>query len=121
MKNQPKTLEEICLALKIMREKPASRRRFPKQLWDAIFELTKIYSHQEICRRLKVQPAYLKQKIQKSQNHSNDLEFQEIVCKPVEGCFTDTVVIELISASGLKAKIQGPSSCLKHLSELFAR
>lgn len=119
MSDQPKTLEEIRAALKTLRERPRSRRRFPKQLWDSIFELTKIYSQQEICHQLEIHPVYLKRKIQKSQNSQKRLDFQEVFCDPRGGHLIDAVVIELTSKSGLKARIQGSSSCLSYLSSLF--
>jgi len=119
MGEQPKTLEEIHAALKILREGPGFRRRFPKQLWDSILELANIYPHQEICRQLEISPVYLKRKIQKSQNSPKSLDFQEIFCEPRREHLADAVIIELISKSGLKAKIQGPSSCLSYLSSLF--
>lgn len=120
MSDQRKTLEEIHAALKTLRERPRSRRRFPKQLWDSILELTKIHSHQKICRQLEIHPAYLKRKIQKAQNISpNNLDFQEIFCEPQSRNLDDAVIVELTSNSGLKAKIQGPSSCLSYLSSLF--
>lgn len=121
MRNQPKTLEEIHAALKILRERPGSRRRFPKQLWDSILELAKIYPHKEICRQLEIHSVYLKRKIQKSHNSPKGLDFQEVFCEPSGGHLVDAVVIELTSKSGLKAKIQGPSSCLSYLSSLFMR
>lgn len=117
MSDQLKTLEEIHAALKILRGRPGSRRRFPKQIWDSILELAKIHPRQEICRQLEIHPVYLKRKIQKSQNSSKCLDFQEVFCEPRGEHLA--VVIELTSKSGLKAKIQGPSSCLSHLSSLF--
>lgn len=121
MNNEPRTLEEIHAVLKTLRETSGPRRRFPKQLWNSILELAKSHPHQEICRELEIQPVYLKQKIQKSQNSSpKSLDFQEVFCEPQGGHLVDAVVIELISKSGLKAKIQGSSSCLSYLSSLFA-
>lgn len=120
MNNKLNTLEDVHALLKTLREKPRSRRRFPKQLWDSILELAKIYPHQEICRRLEIHPAYLKRKIQKSQNTSpKSLGFQEVFCELKREHLADAVVIELISKSGLKARIQGSSSCLSYLSLLF--
>ena len=120
MNNDPKTPEEIHAALKILREKPGSRRKFSKQLWNSILELAKSHPHQEICRQLEIHPAYLKRKIQELQNSSpKNLDFQEVFCEPQGRHLADTVVIELISKSGLKARIQGSSSCLNCLSSLF--
>jgi hypothetical protein len=119
MNDEPKTLEEIHAVLKTLRETPGSRRRFPKKLWNSILELAKSHSHKEICRQLEIQPVYLKRKMQKSQNSSpKNIDFQEIFFESQKG-HANTVVIELISKSGLKAKIQGSSSCLSCLSSLF--
>lgn len=119
MNNQPKTLEEIHAALKALRAGYGSRRRFPKQIWDSILELAQNYPHQKICHQLEINPAYLKRKIQKSENSSAILDFQEVFCEPQGRHLADAVVIELISKSGLKARIQGSSSCLSCLSSLF--
>lgn len=117
MNNQPKTLEEIHAVLKTLRETPGSRRRFPKKLWNSILELAKSHSHKEICRQLEIHPAYLKRKMQNSS--PKNIDFQEIFFDPQKGHLADAIVIELISKSGLKAKIQGSSSCLSYLSSLF--
>lgn len=120
MQDQPKTLEEIHTTLKILRGNPSFRNRFPKQLWDTIIELTKVIPFQEVCRQLKIQPAYLKRKIQQSQNiPSNTVDFHEISYGIQDSHLADAVVIELISDSGLRARIQGPSTCLNCLSSLF--
>ncbi len=120
MSNQPKTLEEIHTTLKTLRGSPSFRNRFPKKLWDSIIELTKVLPFQELCRQLEIQPAYLKRKMQQSQNIPLDtIDFQEISYGIQGTHFTDVVVIELISDSGLRARIQGPSTCLNCLSSLF--
>ena len=120
MSNQPKTLEEIHTTLKTLRGSPSFRNRFPKKLWDSIIELTKVLPFQELCRQLEIQPAYLKRKMQQSQNIPLDtIDFQEISYGIQGTHFTDVVVIELISDSGLRARIQGPSTCLNCLPSLF--
>lgn len=107
MNNQSKTLEEIQATLATLRESPGFRNRFPKQLWDSIIELAKVLPLQEICRQLEIQPAYLKHKIQQSKTVLSDtVDFQEISHSIQNPHLNSNVVIELISASGLRAKIQ---------------
>lgn len=119
MPDQPKALEEIRAALKTLREKPGSCRRFPKQLWGLILELAKTHPHQEICRQLEIHPAYLKRKIRKSQNLPESPNFQEVFYGPKEAYLADNIVIDLVSKSGVKVKIRGHASCLSYLSSLF--
>ena len=119
MNAQPNTLEEVQDALKTMRRNPSFRNRFPKQIWNSIISLTKVIPFQEVCQQLEIQPSYLKRKIQRSQNTpSNALDFQEVFCG-AQDRGQETVVIELMSNSGLRARIQGPSTCLNCLSSLF--
>jgi len=120
MIDQSKTLEEIQTILKNLRGTSGSRDRLPKQLWDSIIELTKAHPLKEVCRQLEIQPTYLKRKIQQSRKPPLDtVDFQEVYCGTRDAYFTDAVVIELMSDSGLRAKIQGPSTCLNCLSSLF--
>lgn len=120
MSDQPKTLKEIHATLKTLRENSSSRKRFPQQIWDAIIELTEVLPFQEVCQQLEIQPAYLKRKMQQSQNIPPDtINFQEVSYNTHSLNLSDAIVIELISHSGLRAKIQGPSSCLNFLSSLF--
>lgn len=112
------TIEEIRSTLDRLRQDPNTQRKFPRELWTSIIQLTKIYPVEEVCRRLQISPIYLKRKIHQSKEPV--LEFREIVL-PAAQSASDTVTIELRSADGLQAKIQGPSSCLKFLSQLFGR
>lgn len=110
------TIEEVQSTLAQLRQDPNTRRRFPKQLWDSIIQLTKIYPFEDICRQLNINPVYLKRKIQPI----IPLEFQECtVSTPLPSI--NTVTIELSSNLGLKAVIQGPMSCLDCLYRLFGR
>jgi hypothetical protein len=119
MTAQQKSLEEVQASLKALRENPNFRNRFPKKIWDSIINLTKALPLQDVCRQLEIQPAYLKRKIQQSQKAPSDaIDFKEVLCG-VQGPQLDTVVIELMSDSGLRARIQGPSTCLNCLSSLF--
>jgi hypothetical protein len=118
--NQLETLKDIHATLTALRMQPGSRRKFPKEVWDSILHLTKIHPIKEVCRQLQLQPAYLRRKMQQFQkNCSENIDFQEISF-PIQGFHpTDAVIIELSSDSGLKAKIQGSSSCLNYIVSLF--
>jgi transposase-like protein len=109
-------IEKIRSSLDQLRQDPNTRRKFPRELWASIIHLTKTYPVEEVCRRLQIHPVYLKRKIHQSKEPA--LEFREIVMPAVQSA-PDTVTIELRSADGLQAKIQGPSSCLNYLSKLF--
>jgi DNA-binding transcriptional regulator YdaS (Cro superfamily) len=117
MNHQLNTLEEIHATLTSLRQQVTGRRKFPKELWSTIIRLTKTYSIAEISQRLEISPAYLKRKIHQSQP-SPSLDFQEV---SIQGPNLGTVVIELDSSSGLRAKIQGPVSCLSCLQSLFGK
>lgn len=115
MNDPDSTLEEILETLTILRSKNETRRKFPQDTWDSIIRLTKVLPLGKVCARLKINPSYLKQKIHQS---AEALDFQEISTQVQHPCF-DTVLIELSTKSELKAKIQGPSSCLNFLLPLF--
>ncbi len=110
--------EELRSTLERLREDPKTQRKFPRELWLSIIRLTKIYPVEEVCHQLQINLIYLKRKIHQSQ--ASALEFREIVMPAAQSTF-DTVTIELKSVDGLQAKIQGPSSCLNHLTQLFRR
>lgn len=116
MDSQISSLEEIHATLERLRTE-STRKKFPKELWDAIIRLTQVHSIQEICKKLKFNPAYLKLKIRQSQD-SSTIDFQEI-SPPLHVAHLDIISIELSLNSGLKAKIQGPLSCLSYLQSLF--
>lgn len=111
-------IEEIRSTLDRLRQDPNTQRKFPRELWTSIIQLTKIYPVKEVCLRLQINPIYLKRKIHQSKEPA--LEFREIVM-PVVQSAPDVVMIELKSVDGLQAKIQGPSSCLNYLTQLFGR
>jgi len=119
-------IEEIRSTLDRLRQDPNTQRKFPRELWTAIIQLTKTHPVEEICRQLQINPPYLKRKIHQSKESS--LEFREIIMPAVQPASNrasnrapNRVTIELKSADGLQAKIQGPSSCLNYLSKLFGR
>ena len=111
-------IEEIRSILDRLRKNPKTQRGFPRELWTSIIQQTKIYPIKEVCRQLRIDPIYLQRKIHQSKESA--LEFREIVM-PAAQSASDTVTIELRSADGLQAKIQGPSSCLNCLNQLFRR
>ncbi|MCB1212967.1 MAG: hypothetical protein KDK40_01590 [Chlamydiia bacterium] len=121
MNDHKDKLEEIYTTLKNLREKPGFRKKFPRKVWESIIQLAKTLSFHEVCQRLKIHPAYLKRKIKQlnEKTSSDPLDFQELSYRIQNPLLIDTVVIELTSHSGLKARIEGPSTCLKHLSSLF--
>ena len=99
-----------------LRQQSTTRQRFPQDVWDAIIQLTKTYSVREVALRLNISPSYLKQKIQES-HKSSSLDFREI-SSPVQER-SNIVYVELASDCGVRAKIQGPPSCLNFLITLF--
>jgi transposase-like protein len=111
------TIEEIRSTLDRLRQDPRTQRKFPQELWASIIQQTNIYSIEEVCHRLQINPVYLKRKIH--QFKEPKLEFREIVM-PIQSV-SDPVTIELKSPDGLQAKIQGPFSCLNFLCQLFRR
>ena len=117
MNSHVNSLEEIHATLELLRKESTSRQKFPKELWNAIIRLTQVHSIQEICKKLKFNPAYLKLKIRQSQE-SSTIDFHE-VSPSLHGMHSDVITIELSLHPGLKAKIQGPLSCLSCLRSLF--
>jgi len=118
MNTQEDSFHEIEAALAQLRQQTKKKRKFPQELWDAIISLTQTHSIQMVSLRLNINPSYLKQKIRKSHEISPH-DFREISA-PVQAC-SNTVSIELVSDFGVRAKIQGPSSCLNYLIPLFRR
>ncbi len=106
-------IEEIRIALMRVRQNPATKKKFPSEIWDAVIELTKTYSHKEICHCLLIDPGLLKRKIQQ---RTTPLEFHEI---PLQNIPSEAVVIELVSKKGIRAKIQGSLACLNYLQQLM--
>jgi hypothetical protein len=106
--------EQIRSSLSRLREDPKTQRKFPKEIWMSIIELTKTFPAGEVCRQLAIHPTYLKQKIREFQD--SPVEFQELT---LERSPADFICIELSTGSGLKAKIEGPLSALKCLHQVF--
>ena len=116
MTNQFISIEEIHSTLAQVRQDPNTKRKFPQELWDSIIHLTKTHSAAEICRLFNIHPSHLKRKMHHLQEQA--IEFHEISIKTPPLSY-ETVTIELSTASGLQAKIQGPLSCLNCLYKLF--
>jgi len=112
------TIEEIKATLDQLRQDPNTQRKFPKELWISIIQLTKIHPIVEVCRLLQIKPIYLKRKIHQYQEPT--VQFQEVIMPEVFSA-SDSVTVEIKSIDGLQAKIQGPSSCLNYLCKLFGR
>jgi hypothetical protein len=110
-------IEEIRATLDRLRQDPNTQRKFPREIWISIIQLTKIYSIEDVCCRLQINPIYLKRKIHQFKEPA--FQFREIVMPVAQSA--DMVTIELSSSDGLQAKIQGPFSCLNYLSQLFGR
>ena len=106
-------IEEVRTTLVLLRQNPATKKRFPSETWDAIIQLTKTHSHKEICRRLQIAPGLLKRKIGQ---RKASMEFHEISFNSIS---PEAVIIELSSKNGIQAKIQGPLSCLNCLQQLL--
>jgi hypothetical protein len=106
-------IEEIRATLTHLRQNPATKKKFPSETWDAIIQLTKSYSHEEICQRLRLNPCLLRRKMQQ---RTTSMEFREI---PLTNISSESVVIELIAKNGMQAKIQGPLSCLNCLQQIL--
>ena len=118
-KTNPSQIEEIRSTLIQLRRDPETRRKFPREVWDSIIRLTKTYSIQELCHQLQLTPTYLKKKLHEPKKQT--LEFREISMPTGLQPVSDAVTIELSMPSGLKAKIQGPISCMNNLFKLFER
>lgn len=115
MNFQNSSLEEIFSILKGLRQEAETRRKFPIALWEAIIRFTETHPLNEICQYLQISPIYLKRKMLQMRKPST-LDFYEVA---VQDMLPTTVIIELHSNSGLKARIQGPISCLNCLNQLF--
>jgi hypothetical protein len=115
MNFQNSSLEEIFSILKGLRQEAGTRRKFPIALWEAIIRFSETRSLDEVCDYLQINPVYLKRKILQLRK-SSTIDFHEIATQDM---LPTTVIIELQSNSGLKARIQGPISCLNCLNQLF--
>lgn len=144
MEGQSVSLEYVREELSRARNNPSSKNRFSKKLWDDIFSLIKIYSFNVVCKELNLCRYFLAKKIKMTQTIRNEGQlgengnafknshisrqaeitptavkkpvFREIPFEPLPN--HDHIVIELTQLD-LKARIEGPSSCLESLIPLF--
>lgn len=116
MNSSTKTLDQVRVELVQARLDHSKRKKFPKELWDSIVQLTESHTIKEICKHLSISQALLRKKITKKDN--SQPEFREIY---LQDHFTNPITIELSSPTGVSAKIQGPLSCLQLLLPLFKR
>jgi hypothetical protein len=114
MKSQQ--IDEIRSMLDQLRQDPKTKRKFPQNLWKSIIRLTKIYSIEDLCQKLNINPAHLKRKMRRTSEGAP--EFREVsLCTLFPS--DNLVKIEIRSKTGLSAAIQGPISCLNCLYHLF--
>lgn len=106
-------IEEVRAALILARQNPATKRKFLTETWDAVIQLAQTHSHQELCQRLQLDPALLKRKIEQRRP---SIEFHELSLQNIS---SERITIELISKKGMRAKIEGPLSCLNCLPQLM--
>lgn len=116
MEIQSITIEEIRSTLGQLRQNPLTLRKFPKQLWNSIIELTKIHPLRDVCSQLDIDPMYLKRKI--SQTKETTLEFHQITLPQNSN---SPITIEISSPDGLRATVHGSMSCTEILYKLFGR
>jgi len=112
----PPSIQEVQERLERARNTPHLRRQFPKELWEDIFALIDRSSPSEVANQLGISPSFLrrKSKAKKGNRESKKPTFQEIPLPPSPS----EVIIE-ISKKELKARIEGPPSCLPLLLTLF--
>ena len=66
MKTSPHTLEEVAQKFNRIRAMKQGRRiRFPKELWEEVFDLTTTYYIAEIAAALGISTQYLKKRLEK--------------------------------------------------------
>ena len=97
------------------RNDPKLRRNFPKELWNAIFSLIERSSLETVSKELALDLTLLKKKVARLTTSQSFPSFQEVLLKPPS---SNPVVIELTYLN-LKARIEGPISCLETIKDLF--
>lgn len=55
----PDLIEEVYATLIRLRQTSATKKKFPSETWNAIIQLAKTYSHEEISQRLQLNPPYV--------------------------------------------------------------
>ena len=118
MNHHAPSIENVSLRLTKARNNPIFRKKFPKELWNDILSLIKEHSFETVCKRLNLSPRLVSRKIVESS--SRELRFKEVTLTPSKGhSSTDGQVIIEISKSDIKARIEGPVSCVASLTSLF--
>jgi hypothetical protein len=115
MDNQLDTLNKILAELTQLRTQEPKPRKYPQALWKAILSAVSMHSVREVSQRLNISYSYLKKKLNKPEQLAT-ADFKEICLSRAP---LGEVVIELFSKSDLRAKIQGPASCLSYLKLLL--
>ena len=116
MKPYSPSLETVRDRLAKVRSDPSYKNKFPKELWNDIFSLVKDYSFDLVSRELNLGRRFLARKIEESlPKKTSKPEFREVTFKPPSN---DQVIIEM-TRSDLKARIEGPVSCINSLISLF--
>jgi len=114
------SFEEVLSSLTRVRQDLKKGGRFPNEIWDSILQLTKFHPIEEVARKTDLDLSYLRYKLillqAPAKKDPKSLDFYEVNSFPLPSAH---ILIELTSSSGLKAKIQGPSSCLSCLEKLF--
>ena len=111
------TLEAVAIKLNEVRQNSKYKRNFPKSLWEDIFRLIKEFSLSKVCNQLNLDQGYVLKKLgsQSPLIKPKELKFQEVFIPPQQ---EETVVIELFH-SDLRARIEGPISCVRVLKDLL--
>lgn len=108
------SIEEVLCSLTKIRKHPVNK--YPEEIWTAISNLTNKYPLEKISKKLKMNLRYLQKKMNKIKGSNNtSITFTEV---PTKSILSENIMIELTSGD-LKAKIQGPVSCLNCIYELF--
>lgn len=131
MKKFFSSIKELQERVKKARLNPCCQTRFPKELWEDISLLSKAIPLQTIAKELRFDLSFLRKKIEEYSDtflinpsssptqtqqivEEEKIEFQELLLQSPR----EMVSIELIR-DNLKAKIEGPISCLSSLHALF--
>lgn len=118
MNHYTPSIENVCERLIEARNNPSFRKNFPRDLWNDIFSLVKQYSFNTVCEKLNLSPALLSRKI--AERSSSQLNFKEVTLSHSEQFSqTDDQVVVEVSKADIKARIEGPVSCLSFLSSIF--
>ena len=111
-----KSLEAVAIRLNEIRKNPKYKKNFPKSIWREIFELIRKLSLSKVCSHLHLDQGYVLKKLgdQSLPINANKPKFQEVFISPQE---EEKVVIELFH-SDLRARIEGPISCVRVLTRI---